>query len=252
MRKPIAGRVRAARNCDIPAIEAWLRNQPANAESLRVNWKTTLEVYRKHGMLVYECLASGEPAAYFWGSLNSTNSLLEVRHDLRGTGIGSAMVAALVESSENAGEGLLLIECAPSSSTSFWEGMGFAAEYDRGHTYAKRILRIPRSIPSDTIPADVTVRFLPTEADYGRDDLPALAEYRPAAGRDASGTILLGGRLASFLPGPYSDTGDLVVEVIVDGEQAYFGKAKHEEAEELGFERCLNGHAIERILFRRP
>lgn len=252
MKDQESGRIRPAVNSDIPTIKAWLDAQPAEAESLAVNWRTTLDVYEKRGMFVYEHPATGEAVAYFWGSLNSTNSLLEVRHDMRGTGIGNLMVDALIESSMNAGEPLLLIECATVSSATFWERMGFVTENDRHRLYAKRILHLPRQIPPNTTPVDVTVRFLPTEADYQRIDLPALAEYRPVAGRDADGTIWLGERLAGFLPGPYSNMGDLVAEVIVDGKQAYLGKARHEEAEELGFERCMNGHAIERISWTRP
>lgn len=252
MKEPQAGRVRAATDGDIQKIKAWLDMQPTGAESLSVNWNTTLDAYRKWGILVYEHSATGEAVAYAWGTLNSTDSILEVRHDMRGMGIGSAMVDALIESSRSAGEGLLLIECAPSSSASFWASKGFTIEYGRGHAYARRILTIPRAIPPDSIPVEVTIRFLPSGADYGRSDLPALAEYRPPAGQDRAGTIWLGEKIAGFHPGPYSDMGDLVVEIIVEGRQAYFGKAKYEEAEVLGFERCMNGHAIERIYWTRP
>lgn len=141
-----AGYVRAATRDDIPIIQAWLETQDSVADSLYVNWKTTLEVFEKQGMLVYEDEETGKPNAYFWGSLNSVDSILEVHAAHRGQGIGKAVVSYLVEHSIKIGEGLLQISCAPSTSISFWKSVGFQVSSAQPFL-ATRVLHIPRQIP---------------------------------------------------------------------------------------------------------
>jgi GNAT superfamily N-acetyltransferase len=189
------GFFRPAVDSDIHLIEQWLKEQSAGCDSLYVNWNVTLQVYEERGIFVYEDAESKEPVAYFWGSLNSTSSILEVRLDRRGQGIGRAVVAELLEMAVASGEGLLWIDCAPSSSEPFWRKMGFDIEVGSPRSSAKRILHIPRSIPSSAVPVNVIVRFFNEEALYSNGVSP-LAEYSPSAAKDENGTIWLSAKLA--------------------------------------------------------
>src|SRR5471032_2954679 len=107
--------VRWAVEDDIPVIEGWHQRCP-HAESLAVNWSTTLKVFRSKGMLVLEDLALSEPVAYFWGSLVTGESILEVRYDYRRKGAGAYLVEHLLEQARSARQANLLVECSPLTS----------------------------------------------------------------------------------------------------------------------------------------
>jgi GNAT superfamily N-acetyltransferase len=246
MRKNESGRVRKAIDSDIPVIEAWLPRDPG-IESLAVNWKITLEVYKEKGMWVWADNSTHEPVAYFWGSLNSTSSILEVRPDRRGEGIGYAFVDHLIEVSRSHGEGLLAIECAPESSAAFWNRMGFTIILTGRKVLGYRILPIPRPIP-EGVPLRIQVAFFPEEAAYDRSPtIKPFVEYSLEGTPDSTGLIQLNQKVAYYEP----PEGDLVVQLFVDDERIYRGKAKYEEAEMLGFERCHNGFAVSSLNLKK-
>lgn len=137
-----SGFVRKAADRDIPIIEAWLPRGQA-IESMAVNWKTTLKVFHRVGMWVWEDGVTKEPVAYFWGSLASTNSVLEVRPEYRRCGIGRAFVQHLIDEMKGTGEELLEIECAPPSSKAFWHAMGFEIIPDGRRLIGRRNIRFP-------------------------------------------------------------------------------------------------------------
>lgn len=236
------GYVRSAVDSDIPVIESWLKQYP-DVDSLAINWNTTLEIYTEKGMLVFEDAETKKAVAYFWGSLNSTSSILEVRADRRGNGIGQAFVSYLLKMAADAGEGLLRIDCAPASSEAFWRAMGFDIERDHYHLLGKRILPIPRPLPPHADPVEVIVRFFLEQAAYKEAGVLALVEYRPVAVKDQNGTVWLNEKLAYFDPPEQ----DLVIELTLNGKNVYRDKAKYKEAEALGVIKCDNGYAIEKI-----
>lgn len=242
MDKNTLGYVRSAVDSDIPVIESWLK-QYSGVDTLAMNWNITLKIYSEKGMLVYEDAATKEAVAYFWGSLNSTSSILEVRPDHRGNGIGQALVSYLLNMAVNAGEGLLRIECAPESSEEFWRAMGFDIERHRHQLFGKRILPIPRPLPLPADPIEVIVRFFPEQAMHKEASVRAFVEYHPVAVKDQNGTVWLNEKLAYF----DSPEQDLVIELTLDGKTVYRNKAKYKEAEALGVIKCDNGYAIEKI-----
>jgi GNAT superfamily N-acetyltransferase len=136
--------VRCAAEADIPLIEGWHRRYP-NAESLAVNWPTTLKVFRAKGMLVLEDLALSETIAYFWGSLATGESVLEVRYDYRRKGAGAYLVKHLVQQALSARQTNLLVECSPLSSQFFWRQMGFSVTVEEGKWIGRRSLFVPSS-----------------------------------------------------------------------------------------------------------
>jgi GNAT superfamily N-acetyltransferase len=138
-----SGFVRRATLSDIQIIEAWLPRDPA-IESMAVNWKITLKVFQRDGMWVWEDGTTSEPVAYFWGSLTSTNSVLEVRPEFRRCGIGRAFMQFLIDEIKGPGEELLEIECAPPSSKAFWSAMGFEIMLDGRRLIGRRTICPPR------------------------------------------------------------------------------------------------------------
>lgn len=71
---------------------------------------------------------SGQPVAYCWGTLNTIDSILDVKPSHRGRGIGRNFVEHLLDESLAQREPLLLITCAPESSEGFWIRMGFTTQ----------------------------------------------------------------------------------------------------------------------------
>lgn len=132
--------VRPAVDADIPIIEGWLAQHP-DVESLAVNWKTTLHVYKTRGMLVMEDIPAMGPIAYFWGNLAGHDSVLEVRYERRGQGAGKAFVEYLIDQASNEDRHELLVECAPHTSQNFWCRMGFDIEREGHRCYGRRRLR---------------------------------------------------------------------------------------------------------------
>lgn len=238
------GHIRAAVDSDIAVIEAWLKHQrKSGVKTLEMNWNLTLKVYRNEGMLIYEDASSQEAIAYFWGSLNSTDSILEVRADQRGRGVGTAFVEYLLRQALVDGEGLLCIDCGATESEDFWRKMEFDIE-DVGHqVLGKRILSIPRALPVSAEPVEVIIRFYPELASYKSEGVLTLAEFWPSAVRDQQGIVWLAEKISYF----DLERGDLVVEMILDGTPLCRGKAKHEQARAHGFFGCRNGYAIEKI-----
>lgn len=246
MKKPNGG-VRAARDSDIPIIEAWL---PPDGDTLAMNWNTTKRVYRQDGMLVWEDATSQEPVAYFWGTLNTTDSILEVHPRQKSKGIGRAFVEHLLELSRSNGEPLLEIEAAPPSSETFWVKMGFEFPGDkRAQRIGRRMLNLPQPLP-DGPRLEVRVSFFHETALYAVEQRhPALAEYVLFGAHDVNGAIVLSEKVACF---SLEGGRDLAVRVEVEGRTVYFDKAKYPEGKALGVTRCENGYAISAVTVRIP
>ena len=248
MNKP-NGRVRQARDSDLPIIESWLP-EPDQGDTLAVNWGLTKRVYKEQGMLVWEDGTSQEPVAYCWGTLNSTNSILEIQPEMKRKGIGRAFVEHLLEQSRANGEPLLEIEAAPPSSEAFWVSMGFVFAGDaEGRRIGRRILRLPQLLP-DGPRVQVKVSFCNEAALYADAQRhPLLAEYVLVGAPDASGALVLSEKVACFdlVAGK-----DLVVRVEVDERTVYFDKAKYPEGKLLGITRCENGFSISAITVPTP
>jgi GNAT superfamily N-acetyltransferase len=241
------GHVRAARDSDIPIIEAWLPKDES-VPSLAVNWKLTKKVYQERGMLVWKDSMTERPIAYFWGSLHTHDSVLEIHPAYRGKGIGRAFVEHLMAMSREQGEPLLEIECAPETSKEFWMAMGFDVR-EHGWTMhgpqliGQQILSLPRQLPEGPqIP--VTVAFLPESAAYDDSDVTPFVMHALVGAATPSGGIELNERVAYF---DLDDGKDLVIEIVVSGKRVYRGKAKYQEARAIGVEPCKRGFAVDTL-----
>lgn len=88
-----------------------------------------------------------KPVAYFWGSLLTGESVLEVRHDMRGRGIGACFVSFLLAEARATGATELKVECAPNTSASFWRKMGFDVARVGHRFIGKRLLERSADTP---------------------------------------------------------------------------------------------------------
>jgi hypothetical protein len=239
--------VRAARDSDIPIIESWLPKDES-IPSLAVNWKLTKKVYQEKGMLVWEDSTKKMPVAYFWGSLHSHDSVLEIHPAYRRKGIGRAFVEHLMDMSREQGEPLLEIECAPETSKEFWTAMGFDVREHGWSMYGpqligQQILRLPRELPEGP-QTPVTVAFLPESAAYGDSIVTPLVKHELVGALAPSGGIALNERVAYF---DLDDGKDLVIEIVVAGKRVYRGKAKYQEAKAIGVALCKRGFAVDTL-----
>lgn len=168
--------IRRSTDADLRAIHAWLvdqntRNVPG---TFLCNWRLTEACHWDGELLVYVDGESGDPVAYQWGGLVRPG-ILEVRHDMRGKGIGKKLVARRIAQAYERDQCLLVIQCKPSSSVPFWKSMGFTVLNSvGGDNYAYRILEKKYELPSEAIPVSVVIRFFPEERKW-KDDVPALS-----------------------------------------------------------------------------
>jgi len=241
------GHVRAACDGDIPVIEAWLPKDES-VPSLAVNWNITKKVYQEKGMLVWEDSTTEKAVAYFWGSLHSHDSVLEIHPGYRRKGIGQAFVEHLIGISRQRGELLLEIECAPETSKEFWMAMGFDVRAHGWTMYGpqligRQILRLPRELPEGP-KTPVTVVFLPESAAYDDSIVTPLVKHALVGVETASGDIALNERVAYL---DLDDGKDLVIEIAVAGKRVYRGKAKYQEAKAIGVARCHGGFMVDTV-----
>ena len=75
-------------------------------------------------MIVYVDGKTGSPVAFQMGCLLHPG-ILEVKHDMRGRGIGRKLVEYCIERARERNECILKIQCKPPTSIPFWKKMGF-------------------------------------------------------------------------------------------------------------------------------
>lgn len=239
-----SGKVRPATAADMKYIESWLPTD-YSIGTLAMNWKTTIKMFKEGAVSVWEDATIGQPVAYCWGALNSRDSVLEVHPNYRKTGIGRKMAEFMIEAAITAGDPLLEIEIAPESAENFWKRMRFQTYWQKNSCFGRRILQLeqPRA---DGIRRSVTVEFLPASASWSNDPaIKALATHNIIGTETSEGKIILEKSVAHF---DLEDGADLVMEVKVDGQSLYRGKAKHEGAKAIGVKGGRCGFMIREII----
>lgn len=236
------GIVRQATAGDMATIEAWLPKD-RSIGTLAANWKTTMLKFGEGQVFVWVDEANREPVAYCWGTLNSHDSILEVKPEYRGRGVGRAMAAFMLESSIADGEPLLEIQIAPESSEPFWQAIGFDTYWEDTSCYGRRILEIRSDLPSAT-QHTVVVAFLPASSAWSPDAMPLAIHQLEGVDVPFEDKIVLNKTVAHF---ELSEGENLVIEVVVDGVRRYHGKAKYEGAAAIGVQRCFNGFMISEV-----
>ena len=105
-------RIRKSTDADLRAIHTWLVDQDARniPGTFLCNWEVTKEMHKKGKLLTYIDGPSGQSVAYQWGSLVRPG-ILEVRHDMRGKGIGRKLVEHRIKQAIKSNECFLVIQC---------------------------------------------------------------------------------------------------------------------------------------------
>ena len=230
----------------MPKIRAWLEQQQRDKVhgTFLCNWGLTQRLHGEGKLLVYVDEA-GEPVAYQWGGLLQSG-ILEVRNDLRGRGIGKALVEHRLFEAVEAGEDILHIQCKPSTSIPFWERMGFelrpAAD---GTNYARRYMPRMLELPSAGLPVQVLVEWFPEERKWKPEAAAVRSQLIAGVLLDDDEVHLAERALCA----DDEVERDPVLRVSVDGKEWYCDKAKYAVSDELGVERCRNGFYLD-MLYR--
>lgn len=239
--------IRRSTDADLAAILTWLKQQDRQGVhgTFWCNRGLTVEAHEGGELLVYIDQSTQQPVAYQWGGL-ITPGILEVRDDMRGHGIGKALVEHSLALAAEAGNDLLLIQCKPSSSIPFWQRMGFTLLSDKPtyeqENYAYRVMPRKRG-PWEGVPtAQVTVEWFPETRNWDKTTAPAATQAIEGAWLDEELELT---ERASFFDRLVER--DVVVRVVVDGQEWYCDKARNEDAAALGVEPCNNGFRIDTL-----
>lgn len=183
---------------------------------------------------------------YQWGGLTAPG-ILQVKADMRGRGIGRALVQYRIRQALRKDDDLLLIECTPSSSIPFWQKMGFTLHELDGKTCAYRILDKALALSPGGVSIPVEIRFYAEEAKWNPLAAP-LQVATPPAFVFGGGLIRLSERV-HFFERIHAGIRDTVVEVFVNGKSVYRDKAKYDDASRLGLRCCRsgNGYFVDRL-----
>ena len=124
--------IRQSTDADLAFVMAWLEKQDADGVkgTFWCNRRLTVKKHAEGELLVYVDPQTQQSVAYQWGGLISPG-ILEVRDDMRGRGLGKALVEHSLALAAEAREDMLLIQCKPSTSIPFWEARGFALISDK-------------------------------------------------------------------------------------------------------------------------
>lgn len=240
--------IRVSTAADLAALHAWLVDEQAREVegNFLCNWKLTVRAHNDRRLAVYVDPDSGVPVGYQWGGLTEPG-ILQVKSDMRGKGIGRALVEYRMRQALRKDDGLLFIECTPSSSIPFWQRMGFTLHPVEGKQYAYQILPKSLTLPPGGVPIAVEIRFFAVQAQWN-PQAPPLRTFAPQAFLYRSGLIRFTERV-HFFERLYPDIGDTMVEVLVNGKSLYRNKAKYDHAARLGLQRCRssNGYFVDRL-----
>lgn len=219
--------IRVASHNDLLEINRWLREQQEQGvdDSFLCNWDLTLD---QQELFIFIDQNTGLPVAYMWPDFG----ILEVKNTHRGQGIGQALVEFGINKIVNEDEEFAIsLECAPSKSKFFWQKMGFTIYNEK---YAYKLIEVDLDFDGNGIEVSVEVNFYPEDKLYGRDaSVHPIKSVRTTAVQDRYRSIWLPKRIAVF-SGLKEWKGDLVVEILVQGNRLCLAKAKHPEAQRLG------------------
>lgn len=222
--------IRKAKRADLVEVSRWLKEEEeAGLVSFYCNLNVIRDAFKEGRMYVLSEQTGGKPVAFVADGYLGP-SILEVRHELRGKGLGSTFAEFIIEKARSEGRGGLEIECAPESSIPFWKRQGFKLY---GNNRAHLLLEKSHILPSEAPEVSVTIGFFPEQVKWEPNVQPVLLSS-PRAARVSESAVRLATR-TGFIPRGVLEPGrDAVVSIEVDGVLLFKDKAKYPEAKRLG------------------
>ena len=224
--------VEPATEKDLQAILEWLRQEfEDDGEGFWTNRRIICRSL-EHGEL-WVIREDGEPVAFQVGDYAA--DIVSVRKDRRRLGFGKTLFEASLQRAIRDNVNVLSGECSPPSSLPFWQEMGFeryGASQAMSAILVRRVLHRRHHVAADLPEAEVVVRVFREGVLYGPDVAP-IAVHRLVGGVLDDGTIQLPCRIVAVSSDiPAGE--DLVLQIVVNGQQRYFSKAKYSKAGAAG------------------
>lgn len=186
---------------------------------------------------------NGEAVAFQVG--NYGTDIVCVRKDRRRLGYGTTLHEFSLARAYTDDVNVLAGECSPPTSLPFWEKKGFERHGDTNPgspVYVRRVLDRKYDIPAELPKVEVTIDFYPEAVLYSPDVSP-LISHLLTGGLADHGTIMLPYRVIG-LNDDYTTNKDLVVKVLVDGDERCFCKAKYDKAKATGVQYDSRGNTF--------
>jgi len=242
-------RIAVARPEDLAEIRAWLELQEKIGveATFLCNWAQIERAQAEGELLVYLDPATGSRLGFQLGGL-LTPGILEIRQDRRGQGLGREFAEHCMALAFEAGEDILFIQCEPHTSIPFWRSMGFTIVDHEGKTYGFQILHRNLQTAAGE-PVQVEIEWYAEEKNWNNAAAPLQRQVLTGIRTPEDG-VQLPVRVHYFDRFATGRTqGDTVVRIVVDGVEWYNGKAKYDDADDVGVSRCRNGFAVD-VLYR--
>lgn len=233
--------IRFATDKDMADIHSWLLDHGRRGidGSFLCNWSLTENTYNEGKVIVG--ILNGQPVAYMWCDFG----IAEVREDLRGQGIGRKLVEHALTIARENDIACIDIECTPETSIPFWKKLGFKL-YSENNAYL--LIEKPLPLPTVAEPVDIEISFYPESRKWS-SETKAIYSFSPSAVKGKDSLIYLSHRVAIFANSSIWNS-DPIVSIKASGYEVYLGKAKHQEASDIGVKYNGGAYAIERITIR--
>ncbi|MCD9030187.1 GNAT family N-acetyltransferase [Luteimonas sp. Y-2-2-4F] len=228
--------IRPSTYADLPLIKEWLELEARDGVGFIHNWDLIESATADGEMTVFGDLQS--PVAFLTYGL-SRGSILQVRSDQKGRGIGRKLVEYAIAKADAIGNAVLVIQCEPKTSIPFWRRMGFVAHRDqdrhgiRDNIYMHRLSTVEHlDVRGDDLQR-VTINVYPEWMLYRNGDIVAPDRvYYAMARLEGDRTLHLDHRVSIVAESLLRDP---VIEIELWGCTWFRDKAKRDEARDLGF-----------------
>ena len=248
----LKGKIRRSTDTDMDEIYVWLKDQNArNIDgTFYCNWELTINAHKRGDLVVFVDYKSNEVVAYLWGGIAGID-ILEVRENKRNQGIGKKLVNQRISFARKKNQNILLIECKPWESIPFWKKMGFtmADASSLNRKYAYLIIKRKHKLPLNGKLIDLEISIYPEEKIWN-SSVHSLTSEKPQSVITDDGIIHLEERIS--VPGrSLCNNKDLVVEIKIESDTLYCGKANNPKADSLGVKSCTNGYYMDYIITKK-
>lgn len=133
--------VREAGLGDLPYIHAWLAQEARGAAGFINNWESIKAACIEGEMLVW--CEEGAPIGFLTRGI-TPDTILQVRSQDQGRGIGRALVQRALAAEDRANNAVLVIQCMPERSVEFWRQMGFEPQRPRHQRHTSEAIYMQR------------------------------------------------------------------------------------------------------------